>query len=80
MPHQPDPHRHGASPAFTHRGGSVHAPMWAMECLDCGTRLRWHRMFSQALAELTYHQEMHRVWRAELRIPKQLRTEPARVA
>lgn len=63
---QPHPHRHGNAPAEILRAGSAHAPMWTAICLDCDARMMWRRLLSAVLADLAWHQEMHRVWRAEL--------------
>lgn len=67
-PSGPNPHRRGNAPAYVHRTGTCHAPLWATECLDCDRTLQWRTLLSAALADLSWHQEMHRVWRAELRV------------
>lgn len=62
----PDPTRRGNAPAFVHRTGTPFAPLWATECFDCGEVLPWRPRLSRALADLGWHQEMHRVWRSEV--------------
>lgn len=64
---QADSNRHGNAPAYIHSTGSLHAPLWAAQCLDCFIVLPLRPRLSGTLADLAWHQEMHRVWRSELR-------------
>jgi hypothetical protein len=63
----PRAERRGNAPALLERSGSRHASLWVARCLDCDDVAgRARRLISAALADLAWHQEMHRVWRREL--------------